>query len=39
MIAVAATVGLILGLSAITVPGDKLTISVVLYILIPIAIS
>jgi len=39
IVAFAPIVGLLLGLSAITVPWDTLTISVVLYILIPIAIS
>jgi ACR3 family arsenite transporter len=39
IVAFAPIVGLLLGLSAITVPWDTLTISVVLYILIPVAIS
>ena len=37
--AFAPIVGLLLGLSAISVPWDTLTISVVLYILIPVAIA
>ncbi|MCK8780845.1 ACR3 family arsenite efflux transporter [Rhizobium sp. NTR19] len=39
IVAFAPIVGLLLGLSAITVPWDTLVISVVLYILIPVAIS
>ena len=39
IVAFAPIVGLLLGLSAITVPWNTLTISVVLYILIPVAIS
>ncbi|KWV53745.1 arsenic transporter [Rhizobium altiplani] len=39
IVAFAPIVGLLLGLSAITVPWDTLAISVVLYILIPVAIS
>ncbi|CAN7475631.1 ACR3 family arsenite efflux transporter [Rhizobium sp. LjRoot98] len=39
IVAFAPIVGLLLGLSAITVPWDTLTISVVLYILIPVAIA
>jgi len=39
IVAFAPIVGLLLGLSAITVPWDTLTISVILYILIPVAIS
>ncbi|MDX0563771.1 ACR3 family arsenite efflux transporter [Sinorhizobium medicae] len=39
IVAFAPIVGLLLGLSAIAVPWDTLTISVVLYILIPVAIS
>jgi ACR3 family arsenite transporter len=39
IIAFAPIVGLLLGLSAITVPWDTLMISVALYILIPLAIS
>ncbi|MFS2152601.1 ACR3 family arsenite efflux transporter [Rhizobium sp. Rhizsp42] len=39
IVAFAPIVGLLLGLSAITVPWDTLTISVILYILIPLAIS
>ncbi|ANL66846.1 arsenical resistance protein ACR3 [Rhizobium phaseoli] len=39
IVAFAPIVGLLLGLSAITVPWDTLTISVVLYILIPVAVS
>ncbi|WP_296040662.1 ACR3 family arsenite efflux transporter [uncultured Agrobacterium sp.] len=39
IIAFAPIVGLLLGLSSITVPWDTLTISVVLYILIPVAIA
>ncbi len=39
IVAFAPIVGLLLGLSAITVPWDTLTISVVLYIVIPVAIS
>ncbi|WP_455854516.1 ACR3 family arsenite efflux transporter [Ensifer canadensis] len=39
IVAFAPIVGLLLGLSAITVPWDTLTISVALYILIPVAIS
>ncbi|TCU21781.1 ACR3 family arsenite transporter [Rhizobium azibense] len=39
IVAFAPIVGLLLGLSAITVPWDTLAISVVLYILIPVAVS
>ena len=39
IVAFAPIVGLLLGLSAITVPWDTLMISVALYILIPVAIS
>lgn len=39
IVAFAPIVGLLLGLSAITVPWGTLTISVVLYILIPVAIA
>lgn len=39
IVAFAPIVAMLLGLSAITVPWDTLTISVVLYILIPVAIS
>src|SRR6478736_6616794 len=39
VVAFAPIVALLLGLSAISVPWDTLTISVVLYILIPVAIS
>ncbi|OWV83204.1 ACR3 family arsenite efflux transporter [Rhizobium sp. R693] len=39
IVAFAPIVGLLLGLSAIAVPWDTLVISVVLYILIPVAIS
>ncbi len=39
IVAFAPIVGLLLGLSAITVPWDTLLISVALYILIPVAIS
>jgi ACR3 family arsenite transporter len=39
IVAFAPIVGLLLGLSAITVPWDTLTISVALYILIPLALS
>jgi len=39
IVAFAPIVGLLLGLSAITVPWDTLAISVVLYILIPVVIS
>ncbi|PZU18891.1 MAG: arsenical-resistance protein [Shinella sp.] len=39
IVAFAPIVGLLLGLSAITVPWDTLVISVVLYILIPVAIA
>ncbi len=39
IVAFAPIVGLLLGLSAISVPWDTLTISVVLYILIPVAIA
>ncbi|MDX3925474.1 MAG: ACR3 family arsenite efflux transporter [Shinella sp.] len=39
IVAFAPIVGLLLGLSAITVPWDTLIISVVLYILIPVAIA
>jgi arsenite transporter len=39
IIAFAPIVGLLLGLSAITVPWDTLVLSVVLYILIPVAIA
>jgi arsenite transporter len=39
IVAFAPIVGLLLGLSAITVPWDTLVLSVVLYILIPVAIA
>lgn len=39
IVAFAPIVGLLLGLSAITVPWDTLVISVVLYILIPVALA
>ena len=39
IVAFAPIVGLLLGLSAITVPWDTLTLSVVLYIVIPVAVA